>query len=81
LGRLRAREEKKANGLGTRGLKEKRKEKGKGVGPARKEGREERGFSFLKKHFSNSFFKTSIKQETMHLKHDAQSLIISNLFK
>jgi hypothetical protein len=55
LGRLCAREEKKASSLGARGLNEKRKGKGKGVGPARKEGREERGFSFFK-HFSNSFF-------------------------
>jgi hypothetical protein len=47
----------------------------------REKGRGERGkgfFLFLNL-FSNSFsnFQTSIKQETMHSNHDAQSLIIS----
>jgi hypothetical protein len=57
LGRLCAREEKKASSLGARGLNEKRKGKGKGVGPARKEGREERGFSFFLNTFQIHFFK------------------------
>jgi hypothetical protein len=62
------------------GLKE--NGKGMGVGPAGREGREERerGFSFKKTLFK-FVFQTSIKQETMHSNHDAQSLIISNLFK
>jgi hypothetical protein len=77
---MRALEEKKASGLAARGLKEKRKGKGKGVGPVRREGREEREFSFFKTLFK-FVFQTSIKQETMHSNHDAQSLIISNLFK
>jgi hypothetical protein len=81
LGRRRAREEKeKASGLGCLraegmlGRREKRKREGEGEG---------KGFSFFKKnsfqiHFSN--IQTSIKQESMHSNHDAQTLIISKLF-
>jgi hypothetical protein len=62
--------------------KKRRKEKwAGGSGPQGRKGRAERGkgFSFFKL-FSNSFsnFQTSIKQETMHSSHDAQTLIISN---
>jgi hypothetical protein len=50
------------------------------MGRLGRKGRKERGerfrdFSF-QIHFSN--FQTSLKQETMHLNHDAQALIISN---
>jgi hypothetical protein len=52
-------------------------------GPGRgKEGGEVYVFSsFKKKLFSNSFFKlqTSLKQETMHLNHDAKALVILTL--
>jgi hypothetical protein len=78
--------EKKASGLGgfaSRGRKKRKAGRGKWV--AREKGvREERGFEFF---FLNSFqicfsnFQTSIKQETMHSNHDAQSLIIYNFIK
>jgi hypothetical protein len=66
--RARKRKEEKKNGQGEVGRKG-----GKG------ERRGEKDFLFLKL-FSNSFsiFQTSIKQETMHSSHDAQTLIISN---
>jgi hypothetical protein len=55
-----------------------------GVDRKREKGerRGKRDFLFLKL-FSNSFsnFQTSIKQETMHSNHDAQSLIISNFIQ
>jgi hypothetical protein len=40
------------------------------------------GFFFLFNFFSNfSNFQTSLKQETMHSNHDAQTLIISSFIK
>jgi hypothetical protein len=70
-----------------RGLKEERereKDGPAGVGRKRGKGRGERGerkgFLFFLNSFQIHFlnFQTSIKQETMHSNHDAQSLIISN---
>jgi hypothetical protein len=67
------------------GLRKKKRKAGRGKWAAREKGvREERGFEFF---FLNSFqirfsnFQTSIKQETMHSNHDAQSLIVSNFIK
>jgi hypothetical protein len=61
------------------------KENGKGEGKEMgrlEEKRERRGErDFLLKLFSNHFFskfQNSLKQETMHSNHDAQSLIVSN---
>jgi hypothetical protein len=70
----------KADGLGwLRGLREKRE--GERDGPAGLGGKrgEEKSFFLFLNLFSNSFsnFQTSIKQETLHSNHDAQSLIIS----
>jgi hypothetical protein len=68
------------------GLRKKKRKAGRRKWAAREKGvREERGFEFF---LSNSFqirffsnFQTSIKQQTMHSNHDAQSLIISNFIK
>jgi hypothetical protein len=57
------------------------KKKGSWAGWAKRgKGRGEKGFSLFLKLFQIHFqtFKTSIKQETMHSNHDAQTLIISN---
>jgi hypothetical protein len=54
-----------------------------GLAREKEERRGREGFlHFFKKIFSNSFsnFQTSIKQKSMHLNHDAQTLIISKLF-
>jgi hypothetical protein len=53
-----------------------RMEKGRG-------GKRKKGFLFFKKTLFKSFsyFQTSIKQETMHSIHDAQTLIISNFIQ
>jgi hypothetical protein len=68
-----------------RGLQERKKKKS-GPGGGKWAAREEKGkgemfgvFFFLNS-FQNRFsnFQTSLKQETMHLNHDAHSLIISN---
>jgi hypothetical protein len=75
-GRLRT-HGKKATGLG--GLRAERR-----VGPEVKKRGEGEGFlfSFLSNSFQICFsnLQTSIKQKSMHLNHDAQTLIISRLF-
>jgi hypothetical protein len=56
---------------------------GKELGRLEEKGERREGFLFLNTfqiHFFSNF-QTSIKKETMHSNHDAQSLIISNLFK
>jgi hypothetical protein len=62
-------------------LKEKEKGEGKEMGRLRTRERGEGKRYFLLKLFSNHFFskfQNSLKQETMHSNHDAQSLIVSN---
>jgi hypothetical protein len=63
------------------GPKEKRKGRGKRDGSAGGKEREEKGKGFsFKTPFKPFFqkFQNSLKQETMHSNHDAQSLIVSN---
>jgi hypothetical protein len=64
------------------GLRKKREGEGGGpTGPKEKRGEGFRVF-FLFNFFSNfSNFQTSLKQETMHSNHDAQTLIISSFIK
>jgi hypothetical protein len=72
----------KAGGLDwLRGVKEERERQRDGsTGPQGKRGEGVREMGFCKTLFQIHFsiFQNSLKQETMHSNHDAQSLIISN---